>query len=112
MPYAQAGRIFPFAPLGKTSSFRMRLEETNKLLGRDLNSLPNFLTGFAAEITRKVWGMYLATNSMENKYQGFAGKSFRIESGTHYSAYFFNPRTGKDVEVGSVQPDAEGGVLK
>ena len=52
--------------------------------------------------------MYLATDSMESKYWGFIGKSFRIEPEAHYHAYFFNPRTGQDVEVGQIQPDAEG----
>jgi hypothetical protein len=86
----------------------MRLEKTNKLLERDLNSLPNFLTGFAAGISRKVWVMYLASDSMDSKFQGFTRKSFRIEPETHYHAYFFDPRTGQDIELGTVQPDAEG----
>ena len=54
--------------------------------------------------------MYLATDSMESRYWGFTGRSFRIEPGAHYRAYFFNPRTGQDidVEVAQVRPDAEG----
>ncbi|MCK4590702.1 MAG: DUF4038 domain-containing protein, partial [Candidatus Latescibacteria bacterium] len=66
------------------------------------------ISPFTAGIPGKVWVMYLATDSMESKYWGFTGKSFGIEPETHYRAYFFNPRTGQDVEVGQVQPDAEG----
>ena len=66
------------------------------------------ISPFVAGIPGKVWVMYLATDSIEGKYRGFAGKSFRIEPKTHYRAYFFNPRTGKDVEVGDVRPDPEG----
>jgi len=58
---------------------------------------------FAAGIPSSVWVMYLSTDSIERKYHGFAGKSFHIEPDAHYRAYFFDPRTGRDVDVGPVE---------
>jgi len=31
-----------------------------------------------------------------------------LESGAHYDAYFFDPRTGEDYEIGQVQANVEG----
>jgi hypothetical protein len=45
---------------------------------------------------------------MEGDFRGVQGGKLQIESGAHYQAYFFNPRTGEDRPVGPVTPDAEG----
>lgn len=64
------------------------------------------ISPFAAGIPGAVWVIYLTTDSIETKFWGLKGKSIQIEPGARYRAYFHNPRTGADKEVGPVEPDA------
>lgn len=63
---------------------------------------------FAAGAPGKVWVMYLSNNSIETKYRGYMGKTIGLEPGARYRAYFFDPRNGRDIELGPVKPDPAG----
>jgi hypothetical protein len=69
---------------------------------------PERISPFAAGIPGAVWVIYLTTDSIETKFWGLKGKSIQIEPGAHYRAYFHNPRTGADKEVGPVEADSSG----
>lgn len=62
---------------------------------------------FATGIPGQVAVFYLAATCMEGDFRGVQGGKLQIEPGTHYQAYFFNPRTGEDRPVGPVTPDAD-----
>ncbi len=66
------------------------------------------IASFATGIPGSVWVFYYASSAMDGIFQGVQGTAIPIEPGAAYRAYFFNPRTGAEVNVGPVQPDAEG----
>ena len=66
------------------------------------------LSLMATGIPGQVWVIYLCNDSFEEKFWGLKGKSITIESHTGYRAFFFNPRTGEEKDLGKVQPDSNG----
>jgi hypothetical protein len=66
------------------------------------------MSPFAAGIPGAVWMFYFVSDGLPGRYHGMMGKPVRIESGAQYRAKYINPRTGADVEVGPVKPDADG----
>ena len=62
---------------------------------------------FATGIPGAVAVCYLAANCMERDFHGVHGGRLTIEPAAHYRAYWFNPRTGADLEIGPVQPGAD-----
>ena len=63
----------------------------------------------AAGIPGRVWMAYLCPDTFEKSLWGLEGKSIAIEPDTRYRALLFNPRTGNETDLGSVEPD-EGGM--
>jgi hypothetical protein len=66
------------------------------------------ISPLAAGIPGEVWMFYLASEGIARKFHGMMGKPVRIEAGAKYRAKFISPRDGHDVEIGPVEPDAEG----
>jgi hypothetical protein len=66
------------------------------------------ISPLAAGIPGQVWMFYLVSDGLPSLYHGMMGKPVRIEAGAQYRALFVNPRTGAEVEVGPVKPDADG----
>lgn len=62
----------------------------------------------AVVIPGKVKVFYLTGQWVDPRFVGMRDKRIEIEPGTRYRAYFFDPRTGADVIVGPVEPDADG----
>jgi hypothetical protein len=79
--------------------FEPRQEAEVQALGR-----PSFATG----IPGKTAIFYLAGQWADGRFAGVQGTRVKIESGARYRASFFDPRTGADIEVGPVKPDADG----
>ena len=63
---------------------------------------------FGMGIPGKVAVFYLAGQWADQKFAGVQGKRIEIEPGARYRAYFFDPRTGKDVAIGPVEHDPDG----
>ncbi len=63
---------------------------------------------FAVGIPGKVAVFYLTGQWADPKFRGVQGTRLSIETVARYRAYFFNPRTGADVDAGVVTPDADG----
>jgi hypothetical protein len=63
---------------------------------------------FATGIPGALWIFYLPSEGIARRFLGMLGMPVRIEPGAKYQAKFINPRTGADVEIGPVDPDAEG----
>jgi len=66
------------------------------------------MSPFATGIPGAVWMFYFVSDGLPGRYHGMMGKPVRIEPGSQYRAKYINPRTGADVEVGPVKPDADG----
>ena len=66
------------------------------------------ISPFATGIPGKVWMIYLSSEAIDGRFWGLAGKSINIERGAQFRAYFFNPMTGQETDVGQVQPDSHG----
>ncbi|MBP6963745.1 MAG: DUF4038 domain-containing protein [Armatimonadetes bacterium] len=62
----------------------------------------------AIGIPGKLKIFYLAGQWVDPKFAGVRDKRIEIEPDIQYRAYFFDPRTGADVAVGPVEPDADG----
>ena len=76
------------------------------------------VSAFATGIPGALAIFYLA-GSVEAPYTGVAGTRVCIEPGAKYQAFYFNPRTGKEVrvyegrchvqiEIGAVEPNEDG----
>lgn len=66
------------------------------------------IASFATGIPGTVWVFYYAATCMDGIFQGVQGTSIPIEEGASYRAFFFNPRTGAEVDLGPVQPGTNG----
>ena len=62
----------------------------------------------AAGISGAIWMFYLPSEGINSRFFGMLGKPVRIEPAARYRAKFINPRTGADVEMGPVEPGADG----
>ncbi len=65
-------------------------------------------SSFGMGIPGKVAVFYLAGQWADPKFAGVQGQRIDIEPNARYRAYFFDPRTGKDVAIGPVEPDPDG----
>ena len=66
------------------------------------------VSAFATGIAGAVRVYYLAATCMDQSFAGMQWLRVGIEPGAKYRALFFNPRTGAEIEVGPVTPDADG----
>ena len=77
------------------------------------------VSAFGTGIPGVVAVFYIAATCMDESFWGIRTSKITIERDATYEAYFFNPRTGKDVrsfhagaagivELGRVEPDADG----
>lgn len=64
------------------------------------------LSPFAARIPGQVWMIYLCGDAFEDKFWGLKGKSITVDA--DYRAFLFNPRNGRETDLGRVQPDERG----
>ena len=80
--------------------FEQRHEPEVEKLGR--------VSSFAAGIPGAVWVFYLAGAWTDRVFAGMNGLKTAIEAGASYRAFFFDPRTGAEVEIGPVTPDSDG----
>ena len=55
-----------------------------------------------------MWVIYLAGEALDPKFWGLMGKTISIEPGVDYRAFFFNPRDGREIDLGQVQPEDDG----
>ena len=74
--------------------FEPRREPDVEKLGR--------ISSFAAGVPGEVWMFYLVGNWADQALVGVRGMSVQIEA--KFRAFFFNPRSGEEVEVGVVNP--------
>jgi len=51
---------------------------------------------------------YLAATCMDAEFRGVQGTRLALEPEARYRAFFLNPRTGSEVQVGPVMPEADG----
>ncbi len=79
--------------------FEPRTEPEAEKLGRQT---------FGMGIPGKVAVFYLAGQWVDGRFAGIRDTKLKIEPGARYRAYFFNPRTGKDIDAGKVTPDQDG----
>jgi hypothetical protein len=85
-----------------------------RAVGGDSDRRPGSAIGIASYnsfgmgIPGKVAVFYLAGQWADQKFAGVQGQRIEIEPGARYRASFFDPRTGKDVAIGPVEPDPEG----
>jgi hypothetical protein len=66
------------------------------------------ISPLAAGIPGRVWMAYLCADPFEESLWGLEGKSIAIEADTSYRAFLFNPRNGRETDLGRVQPDEAG----
>lgn len=66
------------------------------------------ISSFATGIPGAVWVFYLSGIWMDPIFAGVQGIRIPIEPGASYRAYFFDPRSGAETDIGLVQPDSDG----
>ncbi|NLF03046.1 MAG: DUF4038 domain-containing protein [Anaerolineales bacterium] len=77
-------------------------------LGGEVAGHPERISPFAARIPGKLWVIYLPGEAFEQRFLGLIGQEIAIEPGADYRAYFLNPRDGREIDLGRVQPGADG----
>jgi len=63
---------------------------------------------FAAGIPGAVRLYYFAALCIEDRFQGLRSCPLYVGTEANYRAYYFNPRTAQERDLGVVTPDAEG----
>ena len=94
-------------PLGKKlferydwPSFEPRVVPATEQHGR--------IAAFGVGAPGTAWLFYFTPVYLDAIFAGVQGLRISIEPGARYRAYFYNPRTGDDVEHGPVEPDPDG----
>ena len=75
--------------------FEPRHEPEVEKLGR--------VSSFAAGIPGTVWMFYLVGNWADGTLAGVRDLSVQLEDGVSYRAFFFNPRSGEEIEAGTAK---------
>jgi hypothetical protein len=66
------------------------------------------ISPFVAGIPGRVWMLYLAGEALDGRFWGLIGQDIGIEPGVAYHAFFFNPRDGRELDLGQVVPGEDG----
>ncbi len=66
------------------------------------------ISPFMAGIPGRVWMIYLAGEALDSVFWGLMGADIAIEPGVTYRASFFNPRDGRVLDIGPVEPGENG----
>lgn len=103
MHYAGSGQV----ALGRRFFERYHWPEFEPLTVPEVEAAGR-LSSFATGIPGKIAVFYLAATCMEDIFWGVQGLAITVDPGSSYTAYFFNPRTGVEISVSSVNLDALG----
>ena len=66
------------------------------------------ISPFMAGIPGQVWLIYLAGEAFDPKFWGLMGQKVRVEDDVTYRAFFFDPRDGRELDLGQVELDQTG----
>ena len=66
------------------------------------------LSPHMAGVPGQVWLIYLPGEAFDQKLWGLIGKKIALVDDVKYRAFFFNPRDGREIDLGEVQPDQAG----
>jgi len=66
------------------------------------------ISALASGMPGKVWLFYFTPMYLDAIFFGVQGLKISIEPGVRYRAFFYNPRTGDEVDGGMVEPDSDG----